>query len=98
VKIEDLVKRQNEAKARDNLPPLQKKVLRFFERHKGEVFNYDDPEMLSELQDEKETAIGWTIWSLEKKSFLAKIKVGRKKYFGLPEDIKKLDAGLKQKG
>jgi hypothetical protein len=98
VKIEDIIKRQNEVKARDNLPPLQKKVLGFFERHKGEVFSYHDAEMLKGLPDKKASALGWAMWGLERKKLLAKIKVGRKTYFGLPADIKKLDAGLKQKG
>ncbi len=98
MKIEDIVKQQHQVKARSSLPPLQKKVLAFFERHKGEAFIYHDPELLKELHGEKASALGWTMWALEKKTFLAKRKVGRKTYFGLPEDINKLDAGLKQKG
>ena len=95
MKIEELIKQQQQVQTRNALPPLQKKVLSFFERHKGEVFPYDDPVMLSELHDEKDTAIGWSIWTLERKKFLAKRKVGRKTYFGLPEDIQKLNSALK---
>jgi hypothetical protein len=96
VKIKELIRKNSEKKARDTLPPLQKKVLGFFERHKGEVFPQDDPETLRELHDEKDTAIGWSVWALEKKKFLAKLKVGRKTYFGLPVDIKRLEVGLKK--
>ena len=95
MKIEDIIKQQRQAQTRNALPPLQKKVLNFFEHHKGEVFPYGDPGMLSELHDEKDTAIGWSIWTLEQKKFLAKKKVGRKTYFGLPEDIQKLNSALK---
>jgi hypothetical protein len=98
VKIKELVRKHREEKTRDTLPPLQKKVLGFFERHKGEVFPQDDPETLKELYDEKDTAIGWSVWALEKKRFLAKLKVGRKTYFGLPVDIKRLEVGLKKAG
>ncbi len=97
MKIEELIKQQRQVQTRDRLPPLQKKVLAFFERHRGEVFLYQDREMLSELHGEKGSATGWTMWALEKKGFLARRKVGRKTYFGLPEDIKRLESGLAQK-
>ena len=99
MKVEELIKQQQQAQTRNTLPPLQKKVLSFFERHKGEVFSYDDadaPCMLNELH-EGDSPIRWSMWALEQKRFLAKRKVGRKTYFGLPEDIQKLDSGLKQK-
>jgi hypothetical protein len=95
VKIEDIIKQQRQAQALNYLPPLQKKVLDFFKRRRGEVFTYDDTEMLRELSDEKSTAIVWSIWALEKKNVLAKKKVGRKTYFGLPDDIQKLNSALK---
>ena len=95
MKIEDIIKQQQQAQTRNALPPLQKKVLNFFERHKGEVFTYHDAEMLNELHDEKASALGWAMWALEQKNYLGKIKVGRKTYFGLPEGIRKLNAGLK---
>ena len=95
MKIEDIIKQQRQAHARDSLPPLQKKVLDFFNRHKGEVFTYHDAEMLADLYEEKASATGWAMWALEQKSFLSKIKVGRKTYFGLPADIEKLKASIK---
>jgi hypothetical protein len=98
VKIKDIIKQNSEKKASDTLPPLQKEVLGFFEQHKGEAFSYNDAKIYEELNDKKSTAIGWSIWSLERKGFLAKKKVGRKTYHGLPKDIKRLDAGLKQGG
>ena len=93
MKIEDVIKQQHREQSRNSLPPLQKKVLDFFKRHRGEVFPYDDPEIYNGI-DEKPTAIGWSIWSLENKKLLAKKKVGRKTYHGLPEDIQKLNLAL----
>ncbi len=98
MKVDDLIKQQHQVKTRNSLPPLQKKVLSFFEKHKGEVFSYHDEDMLKELQGEKASALGWAIWALARESFLAKMKVGRKTYFGLPADIQRLKSGLKQKG
>ena len=97
MKVEELIKQQKQAQTRNALPPLQQKVFAFFERHKGEVFTYYDVEMLNELHGEKTSALGWSTWALEQKKFLEKIKVGRKTYFGLPEDIKKLEASIKSK-
>jgi len=98
MKIEELIKQQQQAQTRNVLPPLQKKILSFFERHKGEVFSHNDPDMLKELHDEKPAAIAFSIWALKGKNFLAKKKVGRKTYSGLPEDIQNLDSGLNQEG
>jgi len=95
MKIEDIIKQQKQAQTRDAQPPLQQKVLAFFTRHKGEVFISDDSEMLSELSDVKPAAIRFSVWALEKKNLLAKKKIGRKTYFGLPEDIQKLNSALK---
>ena len=75
MKIEDIIKQQKQAQTRDALPPLQKKVLAFFSRHKGEVFINDDPEMRSELSDVKPAAIRFSVWALEKINFLAKKKI-----------------------
>ncbi len=94
MKISELIEKERKASAHDVLPPLQKKVLGFFEQHKDEVFTYSDSVMLDALKNEKETAINWSVWSLEQKGFLAKIKVGRKTYFGLPEDVNKFKSAL----
>lgn len=98
MRINELIKKQKQMKTRNTLPPLQKKVLDFFEKHQGEVFWYGDKEMLgsSELSDEKDTAIRWSVWTLEQKGFLGKIKVGRKTYFGLPEDVEKAKSELEE--
>ena len=95
MKIEELIKKQRLAQTRDSLPPLQKKVLNFFERHKGEVFTYHDLDMLNELHGEKLSALGWATWALAQKNYLEKTKVGRKTYCGLPADIQKLKASIK---
>lgn len=99
MRIDELIKEQKQMKTRNSLPPLQKKVLKFFERHGEEVFWYGDKDMLdsTELSDEKNSAIRWAIWALEqKKGFLGKIKVGRKTYFGLPEVIEKAKSELEE--
>jgi hypothetical protein len=96
VKIKDIIKRNSEQKPRDNLSPLQKKVLGFFERHKGEAFSYNDDKLYGELKDKNPAAIRWSLWALERKGFLAKKKAGKKTYYGLPEDIKRLEAALKK--
>ena len=98
MKIKDIIKRQSEEKPRDNLSPLQKKVLGFFERHKGEAFSYNDEKLYGELKEKNPAAIRWTTWFLEQRGFLAKKKAGKKTYYGLPEDIKRLEVGLKKAG
>lgn len=96
MRIEELIKRQKQMQTRNALPPLQRKVLSFFEQKGGEVFWYGDSEMLNgpQLGDVKGTAIRWAVWALEQKRFLGKIKVGRRTYFGLPEDVDKAKSGL----
>jgi hypothetical protein len=98
VKIKDIIKRQSEEKPRDNLSPLQQKVLGFFERHKGEAFAYNDDKLYGELKDKNPAAIRWSLWALERKGFLAKKKAWKKTYHGLPEDIKRLEAALNKAG
>jgi len=96
MKIEAIIKQQRQAQTRNSLPPLQKRVLAFFEGHRGEVFSYHDAEMLKELPDEKASALGWAMWALERKNFFKQLKVGRKTYFGLPQDIKRLALAIKR--
>jgi hypothetical protein len=96
VKIKDIIKRHSEEKPRDNLSPLQKKVLGFFERHKGEAFSYNDDKLYGELKEKNPATIRWSLWALERKGFLAKKKAGKKTYHGLPQDIKRLETALKK--
>jgi hypothetical protein len=96
VKIKDIIKRPSEEKPRDNLSPLQKRVLGFFERHRGEAFSYNDEKLYVELKDKNPAAIRWALWALEHKGFLAKKKAGKKTYHGLPVDIKRLETALKK--
>ena len=82
----------------NSLTSMQKDVLEFFKRHRGEVFPYGYLKMYEELEHLKPTAIDWSLWALNDKGFLAKYKVKsatkirRKTFFGFPEDIKKLKA------
>jgi hypothetical protein len=96
VKIKDLVIIQKQSQAKNSLPPLQKKVIAFFDKHSGEVFWYGDNEMLKskELGDEKASAVRWAVWALENKGMLSSIKVGRKTYFGLPNEIQKVKSEI----
>ena len=78
----------------NSLTSMQRDVLEFFNRHRGEVFPYGDPKMHEELKHLKPAAIHW---SLNDRDFLAKYKVKsaakvrRKTFFCSPEDIKKLE-------
>ena len=77
--------------------PMQRQILQFFKRHRGEVFPYADPKMHEELNNLKPAAINWSLWALYDQGFLAKYKVKsatkirRKTFFGFPEDIKRLE-------
>ncbi len=82
----------------NSLTSMQRDVLEFFKRHRGEVFPYGDPEIYEELKHLKPAAIDWSLWALNDNGFLAKYKVKsatkvrRKTFFGFSEDIKKLEA------
>ena len=81
----------------NSLTPMQRDVLGFFKRHRGEVSPYGNPEIYEELKHLKPAAIDWSLWALNDKGFLAKYKVKsatkirRKTFFGFPEEIKKLE-------
>ena len=94
MKIEELIMQYQQKNAWKALSPLQRKVMEFFERHRGEVFRYGDMQVVDFVK-EKPSAVNWSIWVLLKKGFLAKTKVGKSTYFGIPEDIRKLEEGLK---
>ena len=80
----------------NELSNMQKEVMAFFKKHHGEVFPYKDEQLFKELSQINPNAIEWSMWSLNKKGLLAKYKVKNttktrhKIFFGLPEDIKKL--------
>jgi len=81
----------------NSLTSMQKDVLEFFKRHRGEVFPYGDSKIYEELKHLKPAAIDWSLWALNDNGFLAKYKVKsatkvrRKTFFGFLEEIKKLE-------
>ena len=94
MKVEEIIKKHRQRNARETLPPLQSKVMEFFEQHKGEVFRPSDMQIANPLK-EKPSAVNWSIWALEKKGFLAKTKAAGRVFIGAPEDVQKLEEGLK---
>jgi DNA-binding transcriptional ArsR family regulator len=74
---------------RDRLSPLQRKVLDYLESHGDEVFTYRDV-ALARATKAKLSAVGFTLWGLEKKGLIEKEKVGRKVYFGSHDAIAEL--------
>ena len=51
---------------------MQKDVLEFFKKYRGEVFTYGDEKMSKFLVHLKYSAITFTIWKLSEESFLGK--------------------------
>jgi len=94
MKVEELIKQHRRRNARKTLSPLQSKVMGFFEQHKGEVFRYGDMQIANSLK-ERPSAVNWSIWALQKKGFLAKTKAAGRVFVGAPEDVQKLEEGLK---
>ena len=94
MKLEEIFQKEPDE---DSLTSMQRDVLEFFKRHRGEVFPYGVPKMYEELKHLRPTAINWSLWSLNDRGFLAKYKVKsatkvrRKTFFGFPEDIKRLE-------
>ena len=95
MKIEDVIAKGKHSF--NNLPPLQKKVLKFIQQHGDEVFPYGDIGIQEGLPGVKTSAIDWSLWALNGQGFLAKTKVGRRVYFGLPTAIERLNDELKKK-
>ena len=94
MKIEEVFQK---AKSESDLPKLRREVLQFFKRHQPEVFIGTDSRIYKELDKFKPSAIGWSIWALERDGFLAAYKVKnapnkamRRTFHGLPDNIKRL--------
>lgn len=80
------------ARPRD-LPPLQRKVLDYLEARSDEVFSYRDETLVRTLKA-KESAIGFTLWALNKQGLIGKQEVAGKVYFGSKKAIEALRASL----
>lgn len=80
----------------DSLPPMQRKVLDYLEKHPDEVFYYRDDELAKALGI-KPSALGFSFWDLERKDFIPKAKVGRRTYFGCQRAIRELQSRLERK-
>jgi hypothetical protein len=74
---------------RKELPPLQRKVLDYLETHKNEVFSYRD-EKLARGVKAKASAVGFTLWALQKKNLIDRQKAAGKVYFGSKEAVHQL--------
>jgi hypothetical protein len=74
---------------RKSLSPLQKAVLEYMEAHNDEVFGYRDEKLVRDVKS-KASAIGFTLWALQKKGLIEKEKVGRKVFFGSHHAIAEL--------
>jgi hypothetical protein len=78
---------------REQMSPLQDKVLEHLEAHPDEVYGYRDEVLAAELVS-KPSAVGFTLWALHKRSLIDKQEVGGKVYFGSHEAIARLRSGL----
>jgi hypothetical protein len=74
---------------RKELPPLQRKVLDYLETHNDEVFSYRD-EKLARGVKAKASAVGFTLWALQKKNLIDRQKAAGKVYFGSKEAVREL--------
>ena len=78
---------------RKELPPLQKRVLEYIDSHEDEVFNYRDQKLADDLQA-KASALGFTLWALNKKGLIEKQEAGGKVYFGSKRAVEELRRSL----
>ena len=88
MKIEDVLR----IASTDSLTPMQRKVLDYIEWHADEVFPYQDGE-LAKILGLKPAALGFTLWSLERKGAIKRIKVD-KFYFGCEKAVAALQKKL----
>jgi len=72
MKIKEVLAEQR----RSHLSPLKKKVLDYLEGHSDEVFRHGDGDLARAL-GESQSAVDWTLWWLEKNSYIGKERFGR---------------------
>ena len=77
-----------------SITPMQEKVLQYLKQHHDEVFSYRDPE-LAKMLGIKQSALGFTLWGLERKGHIKSLKVDRL-YFGWASAIDELERQVKQ--
>lgn len=77
MKIVELLKQEQRAR----LSPLKARTLDFLERHPDEVFTYHDPDLVASVRA-KPSAVGFTLWWLERNGLIGKEKVAGRVYFG----------------
>jgi DNA-binding transcriptional ArsR family regulator len=63
------------------LSPLKAKVAGYLHEHEDEVYPYRDDKLAKSLGI-KQSALNFTLWSLERDGIIDKEKVGNKVYFG----------------
>jgi predicted transcriptional regulator len=74
------------------LPPLQQRVLSYFQEHKDEIFSYMDAKELAKLikHNGSPRGVAFALWALDKKGVVDKERVGKRVYFGSKEAITEL--------
>ena len=84
--------------SKEDLPPLQGMLLEEMRRRNDEVFESSDEGLLRSFPSMKRSALSWTLWSLEKRGLVKKIRVrmtGRlTTVFGVPEAVEQLQERL----
>ena len=77
------VLRSGRPKPPTGLPDLQRRLLEYLEEHPDEVFGYEHAaELASKLGAESGSTVESHLLSLDSKGLIAKMKQGRKTYFG----------------
>jgi hypothetical protein len=78
-----------ESAQRKELSPLHRKLLYYLEAHSDEVFTYRDDKLARDTKT-KLSAVGFTLWALQKNGLIDKQAVARKVYFGSKDAISEL--------
>ena len=90
MKIHDVSKRHSSIGRRS---PLKSRVLDYLESHGDEVFPYRDAQIATDLGIGT-SALGFTLWALEREGSIAKASVDGKVYFGSHKAIADLKKSL----
>ena len=82
----------NEILSEYELPPLQQRVLSYFQQHTDEVFSYKDADELAKLikHTGSPRGVSFALWALDKKGVVDKERVGKRVYFGSKDAIAEL--------